>query len=764
MTIPANGPYTGGPGWSLNNYNVYGTIFVHANQSILGGYGTSLNCLGRGPCMQIGDLANANDYSNSTIKGLSFRSPINLSANSSYAGVPIANTAANGTYGTIITAAAHNFRPGDLVTILFTDDHSYWGDATVYDCGSGSTPGTCTSSSTTFRYARSGTIASQATPGVVALAYEAVLDNANNSHFIDIIYDKYSENGRFNNFFDLWDDENATIDHFNSNAIGLNANANWTGSFVFSGGAGNVGHQLAPVITLRDSTINAGSANCVTVYNSNGLYIENTVCESSGPWEVYSSNTTGNYQGAYIKNIYSESSSGLNPASPARSPYPGLGVAGLIAGPSTGAAQFTVAGNGGMGGAFPSGGTGSTPYSYFIVANDVTASSQTSPMQILNWESTGSDAIPVNWPRVANGTDTINYDVLRCPTPIGIGAVFPYKGGTPGGSATACGSVATGVAQCSGLVCTYTDSGAASTSAYTIKEGSYGGNLPFWPGALVTVNKTVTVDSEQAPVVGVGLGGNPIQVATLCQGYGVASPGGYSICNASLSSGNSITNQTANLQNDGGNDNFAFSMDKGKLNFSQSPYYPFTGAHHIITLIDSTPALTRATTGYRPPASASDTWIGTDAPTGTPLASGQLAFGAPVSITNYIRATGDGMHADWLERLTSKRKTFAVPVRISEGNSFTLGDGSPLSQMKIYSVKNMPASHVPPQSCVDVVGEARGVVKSDQITSITPPGRLGNLSLNAYPADEGAITFHFCNPSNSEVITPPGVYSFLAVR
>ena len=84
--------------------------------------------------------------------------------------------------------------------------------------------------------------------------------------------------------------------------------------------------------------------------------------------------------------------------------------------------------------------------------------------------------------------------------------------------------------------------------------------------------------------------------------------------------------------------------------------------------------------------------------------------------------------------------------------------------MKIYSVNNMPASHVPPQSCVDVVGEARGLTKSDQITSITPPGRLGNLILNDFPVDVGAIILHFCNPSGSEVITPPGAYSFLAVR
>ena len=148
---------------------------------------------------------------------------------------------------------------------------------------------------------------------------------------------------------------------------------------------------------------------------------------------------------------------------------------------------------------------------------------------------------------------------------------------------------------------------------------------------------------------------------------------------------------------------------------------------------------------------------------GVGLSAGQLAFGAPLSITNYIRATGDGVHTNWLERLTSTQKTFAVPVRISEGNSFTLGNGSPLSQMRIYTV-NLAASRVPAQSCVDVAGKAAGLNKSDQVTGITPPAKLGNLSLNAYAAEADMITLHLCNASGTEAIAPSGTYSFLAVR
>jgi len=202
VTIPANGPNS-----AINTYNVYGTIYLHSNQSILSGYGTSLNCLGRGACLQIGDLRNSNDYTDNTVAGLSFRTPVNVSGNAAFAGVGITQTQMTSQVVTITTASAHGFRAGDMVTILFTDNSNYWGDATI----------TAVPNSTTFQYAHPGAnIAAQASPGVVALAYVAVLDNGMDTHLLVISYDKDSENGRFNNFFDMWDDENATIDHFNN--------------------------------------------------------------------------------------------------------------------------------------------------------------------------------------------------------------------------------------------------------------------------------------------------------------------------------------------------------------------------------------------------------------------------------------------------------------------------------------------------------------------------------------------------------------------
>jgi hypothetical protein len=661
VTIPSNGP--GYPTHLLNTYNVAGTIYLHSNQSILNAYGTSLNCNERGPCVQVGDLINSNDYTNDTVLGLSFRSPTNLSIIPAFAGSAVTQTQRLSQVATITTSTPHGLRPGDMVTILFTDNPAFWGDAVV----------TTVPSSTTFQYVHSGSdIPAQTTPGVVALAYEAILDNAVNTHFIDISYDKDGENGAFNNFFDLWDDENASIDHFNNNAIPLNDSGTWTGSFVFSAGNQGAAHQVAPVITLRDSSITANYSNGVTVYNSNGLYIENTVLQATGPWQVYSSNATGNYQGAYLKNIYSESGPQMNPLSPPRSPFPGTGVAGLIAGPSSGAAAFAVAGNGGPLGWFATGGSGSVNYSYFVVAKDAASGTQTSPMQVLNYSSTGSDSIPVRWPRVANGTDVITYDLIRIATPSGVGGIFPYAGGCGGGSTTACGSITTNVAQCAGLVCTYTDSGAAATASYPILQGTYAGNLAFWPGSIVTMNRSVSVDVEASNVVGIGLYGNPAQVATMCSFWGATSPGGYTNCTASMtSSNNSVPNQTATLMTDGASAGGGMSLSKGRLNFSTSPTASIQ-PHHIITLVDSQPALTRSTWGYRPAASATDTWIGTDvASGGVGLNQGQLAFGAPVSITNYIAATGDGVHANWLERLTATVKEFNVPVKFDQSITAT---------------------------------------------------------------------------------------------
>lgn len=676
VTIPANGPYLGSGGlFSLNNYNVFGTIFIHTNQTAINGPGVSLNCAERGPCTQIGDLVNANDYANTSMSGISFRS---VTPSSTTAGVAVCATVRASNIITETTCTAHGFRPGDIVATQFTDDKNYWGDAVVVTVPS----------STTFTYVRNGPdIASQTTPGVVALAYEAVLDNANGTHFYDINYDVAGETGAFNNFFDFWDDENAIIEHFNNNAIQMNASYTWSPSYIFAIGNQGTGHNIAPVITLRDSNLTANYANGVTDTNSNGIYIENTIIQASGLWQAKISDETGNYQGVYVKDIYSEANITLNPpCSPscptgARSPFPNTGVAGLIAGYSSGSSTYEISGGTpGVIGIFQSGGAGATAYTYYIVVNDWTGAScgsgshtQTSPLQILNWLSTGSDTVTVTWPRVANGKDSICYDVIRMATPTGVTAVYPYVGGCGGGAGGICGSVAVGrtqsVACGNTLVCTYTDGPQpTSTSSYPILQGNYSGLLHFWPGSVVTVNRTITTTSEQGSVVGIGLSGNPVQSSNTCGSfgvYGVASPGGYTACPSSpTSANNGIKNQPATLMTDGPANFNGMTVSKGRLNFPQSPY-SLLDPHHIITLLDCNPALTEATNTFRPLASTCDSWIGTDVTSGTALNLGKLAFGSQVSESHYIANTG-ATGTGWLEQLTATLKEFNVPAKFDQ--------------------------------------------------------------------------------------------------
>jgi hypothetical protein len=857
VTIPASGT----PAFNNATYNVYGTIFLHGTNIILSGYGATLVCdpdtsvtggapgALRGPCIWNGPAVgiSSNYTGGNTIQGITFRTPSrydpahsNLPA---YYGSAITQTSCSGGNCTVTTSAAHGLHPGDLIDVNFTDNGGFWGDSIV----------ATVPSSTTYTFLKgSSSVNPQPTPGVVALQFAAILDAGQSTNLVDIKYDYQGGYGSFNNFFDFWDDENATITHFNNNGTGMNNNANWNSSFIYSGGNPIATQtQWAPVISLRDSTITANFSSGVTVLNSNGVYVENTVLQATGLWQVHTSNERGNYQGARLQNIYSESNISLNPpCSPscptgAKSPFPGVGVAGLIAGISTGAANLEISGGSSiLSGAFQTGTTsfmlksvtnggvytiqsgtftnmavndtvsftgwansanniakavvcsftsttisvantavapcptlavtvsemrspppppyplvsGSTPYSYFIVVNDTTTGNplctqcQTSPMQVLNWLSTGSDSIPVRWPRVANGTDTITYDVIRITTPAGVGAIFPYTGGCGGGAGGACGSVigGTAIAQCSGLVCSFTDNGSNGTNSYSVKQGNYNGTLNFWPGALVSVNKSVVVSVEQGPVVGVGLIGLPIQVAPQCSGYGGASPGGYTACLASITSpNNSVPNQTATILSDGdANTGGTQKLTKGRLNFTTTPFTTIQ-PHHIITLIDSEPALTQATSVYRPRASLSDTWIGTDVPSGgAVLNAGQLAFGAPVSITNYIAQTGDGINTNWLERLGATMKEFKVPVQFEAPNAL-----SPTSQGN---------------ECASVVTDSSGgtvtaVAALRSTDSLVPP--KGHdvacvvIADSANPADIGSLVFPYINSFGSSAasqLTPGG--------
>jgi hypothetical protein len=244
----------------------------------------------------------------------------------------------------------------------------------------------------------------------------------------------------------------------------------------------------------------------------------------------------------------------------------------------------------------------------------------------------------------------------------------------------------------------------------------------------------------------------------------MSTAGGFTSClNASIVPNNAVPNLPALLLVDGSNSGgtpIGHQYTKGRINiWRKSTLWP----QHFITLVDSTPQLTQSTTGYRPPASGKDTWIGTDVSSRTVnLGQAQLAFGSPVAISNYIGNVGDDK--SWKERLTETQKSFAVPVLIEKGSTLTVGSGTALSQMKVYSTGNVAGSVVPVQRCVDVKVPVPGLMEADQVTGVKPPRPLGNLSVHAYAGGADNLILHFCNISTAPANVPAGAYSFLAVH
>jgi hypothetical protein len=183
---------------------------------------------------------------------------------------------------------------------------------------------------------------------------------------------------------------------------------------------------------------------------------------------------------------------------------------------------------------------------------------------------------------------------------------------------------------------------------------------------------------------------------------------------------------------------------------------------HLITVVDSNPAKTFATTLNRPANDAADTYIGLDqGPGGVVRNLAQLAFGAPVAISSYIGNSGDNLN--FKERLTSSLKTFNVPVKVN-GTLQVGPSGSPVTQFVLYSTPSIRPAAVKAATCLDQTFTVPGLTTADRLTALTPPSTLGNVSLTAYVSVANTLLLHFCNPSASSVIPPAGVYSFLATH
>jgi hypothetical protein len=590
--------------------------------------------------------------------------------------------------------------------------------------------------------------------------------------------------GSFNSYVSVCDDESFTLDGLDVfDGKGLRGDRRGQAVYALPEGHTRNANNCYAVGWLQH--INGSmqcAGNVITWLSGNGLRVSDSVVQGFSQYGIRTGAPTGGYNGnTQLDNDYFEVGGCTNPD------YIDAGAKGAaaqgMAGVITQAGQVTAHGSTGLTGAMPqfacSGKTGDTQFNYWAVANLIGASGAggpSAPLYLGNTSAKCSGTLTGYFPAIhPYRGGSIAYDILRT-TGSGANIIAPYAGGCPGGSFSACGSVVVGKVPGGGAIESFTDDLANSTTSYGLQPMSFVPYLGFWPGNLVLSAGNDT-DRTQVPVATFAgesnlIGGTGLGIVSVNGSYSpssfslVGTGGAYSLLNGAAGGLGSISVQlggynTATLlmrNKDGYREGANL---KGRLNFIGTN---LTGFHNgsIITLVDSNPDKTVATPNYRPAMDAEDVWIGSDNPAYANRKNIPLAFGAPVSISNYINALPDGTH--WKERLTAKEKTLAVPLVIKDGSTFTLGAGTALSQMKIYITNKLPGTSVPGQSCLDLTGTAVGLTTTDEVTGVRPPAGLGNLSLNAYAKESNGVTLHFCNPSASPVNTPAGAYSFLAVH
>jgi hypothetical protein len=578
--------------------------------------------------------------------------------------------------------------------------------------------------------------------------------NGQKTRILNVSARTNSSGGTFGTYVQVDDDQSFLLDGLDSSGYGVRCDATFCGAYVTAPGPFNIWSAVGWLKNLAIS--NQCHGNGVDWQSGNTLHIEDSVIQGFNQFGVRAGTMRGGYGPTQLTNVYMEVGGCTNPQ------YPGKGAeARAMAGLINEGGIVTVTGD-----MYPIGqvpqfsATGTNVAYYWIVVKD-SAMGSSVPLPVGFAQTDGKRAVNVAWPKV-HGTKTITYDLLKT-----TGTNNPWL--TPTG--TGMFAVSTGIAQCGGPVCTAIDPNGVATN-YVVTSPSYHPKIDFWPGGIVQspnsdsvrpggttalfVNST-SFASQGSPFVNLDGIAVPTVYASQC-GPGLL-PNTWVTCLAGDSVGNNAIPAATVLQY-----GIAIGGDpanrKGRLIFGRGPLTSVNTGHYI-TLVDSDPTKTLNTRGYRPLNDKADTYIGLDnASVATTQA--QLAFGAPISISNYIGNEGDGKA--WGERLTAKQKTFAVPVVVQPGSSFTLGAGSALSQLKIFKTDSVSKASVPAQQCLDVTAAAFGLTTADQITGITPPASLGNLSLNAYAMAADRLVLHFCNPSTSAVNVPAGAYSFLAVH
>jgi hypothetical protein len=611
-------------------------------------------------------------------------------------------------------------------------------------------------------------------PGCSNCNYPMIEDSAEHSKLIHVQAANPSPVGgitsgySFGSLIQVDNDQAAVIDGLDS------YNARWyhcDTTFCSAAVKGIGGSGVSGILWIKNSFLDLGcGANGVDNQNANTMRISDSVVEDYPQFGVRSTDIYSNDPNVELDNVYFEVAGclGTNPLK--------IGTAGLIVENGFASIKNTL---GPLGGAPVYANTGATQYNYYIVVHS-SSGAVSAPFFAGIALTNGSGTFPVVWPEIGT-TGTITYDVIR--TSGTANSPAPYTAVCGGGSTTTCGSVATGLTTagaCSIVgtahICSFTDNAALNTSNYTVVSpptywpafGDGSGAGVFWPGSVIF---TPAADSGGSPPLtgvyfdrlGDNVAPNGTNPATqLVSSFGNMLPNFFAFQCANTFGGAWVScleseagsvNAGATLLQSGQYSVPDTAGLKGRLIFEQGLEGNINGTHRI-TLVDSNPPKTLATPSMRPTFDANDTYIGLDNTAATSSSNAQLAFGAPVSISNYIGNAGDGTH--WKEQLTSSSKSFNVPISLYNGLT-TAGAGlAPILGTPFNSgslTANEPAQTIYTTApsgagsagnyriCITLWPTATGTATAIQGGAIAPSGS-GTVTLPVGPALSTATLTH----------------------
>ena len=730
IVVPPTGWQTGG--LQDRAYNIYAPIYFQQYNTTLDLNGALLNCHTTSRCLAVGDLTNANTKSGLTVSGGWFTSSV------SSAGFAITNAACVANVASI-TATGNTFAVGDVIDIQMMGNTNLWGPHTVTGAGD------------TFTFTGCSALASTPDVGFVNYLNTAIEDSTNHA-VLDNQFFIVAQGiaGKFSNFITVDNDQAAVISHMNVQGQVIQCSATYCGSAIYAPGPFSVN---ASVIYVSDSQLSLQCAgNGITNYAGNTLSVTNVVTQGFQQWAVMNGTNRGGFGGATISNMYNEVGSCSNPV------YPGSGVAQRAeAGIMAQGADTTVRGGEAPIGNMPQfAATGATQYNYCIVIRDSVFGP--SPCLPVGFAVTnGAGSITVAWPRVA-GNNTVTYDLLRYPGS-GNAIVAPYTAGCGGGSTTTCGSIATAIAQCSTVICSTTDTAASATSAYTVAQPTYFPQLNFWPGGWIGSPAGSTNNAANAsgmlfadnisfvtnlsPLISMAGNMHPTVFTARCDG---TNAGVWSSCPGGNSNGNSTPQVGSLMLQNGADTGGSVSNVKGRLNFmvNKGASVP---SMHIITLVDSAPDKTIATSNHRPANDTTDSYIGIDSGA-VGITATSVSIGSPVAISEYIANVGDG--TNWKRRLTGTVDTLHVPL-----NAF------PSDNTKIPITSQCGTGAAAGQSCFSVLDQGGGsVVVAKNDGSVTIGGGTTKSLSSGVAANSdmvGELTFTAATTSSTYSFT--GTYT-----